>query len=117
MNRLTKNQINSIVEEYGASYEIIERIEEVLTEINFNKEDYLELIIEIVSEYETNELKKSILATEKIEQTTKTKEIYQDLKEIMEHVLKFKLRTIGEEQKIYKLINTTLDDINIIKYI
>lgn len=108
MNELTEEQKECILLEYGTTNEIIKRIETVLCDIPFTEEEYFELITEIVSEYETNQLKKSLINPK---DKNSKKEIYKNLKEIIIHVLKFKLNSYSEEQKNYKILIKTLNEL------
>lgn len=61
MYKLTDEQINYIIEEYGGSKQLINTIERKLNLLGVVEfeEDYYELVIAIVSQKETNNLKLS----------------------------------------------------------
>ena len=104
MNGLTEEQKDFIVEEYGSSLEIINRIEDIINEINFDEEAYFELIASIASEYETNDLNKYFVN----ENFLSERSLYKNLKEIIEKVLNFNLKSVRKEEKNYKPMKKAL---------
>ncbi|MBQ3020729.1 MAG: hypothetical protein IJD92_00725 [Bacilli bacterium] len=60
MNKLTDEQVEYIINEYGASKSVISKIESILNVHNFTEEEYYYLVIQIANEYETNILNDQI---------------------------------------------------------
>ena len=105
MNQLTEEQTSYIINEYGGTKELIEKLEKILNVHDFTEEEYFEIIIDLISEYETNNLKNS----------QKHETVYKSLKQIIEGVLKFKMKEFRENERTYNELENVIKKVKKIK--
>ena len=94
MNKLSNEEVEELINDFGTRRGIIAKIEEILKDYDFSKEEYSLLIHEIISEYQTLKFNKII----KSEMTGS----YKSLKDIIIKVLLYKLKDVMTENTIYE---------------
>ena len=91
MNKLTKDQVEEIVNEYGSSKWAIAKLERIFGEFDFTEEEYINLITEIAAEYEINNTYKEINGSKR----------YTSLKDAIIKVINYQLNETFGDTTIY----------------
>lgn len=94
MNKLSEEQINEILVDYDVSKEIINKLEDILEGYTFNENEYYNIIVEIVSEYQSYLINKSL--------NSDLARPYNGLKDIIIKVLKYKLKNSPYDDLTYE---------------
>lgn len=94
MNKLSEEQINDLLIDYDISKVLITKIENILEGYNFNEMEYYSIIVEIVSEYQSYKINKSL--------NSELARPYHGLKDIIVKVLYYKLRNSTYDKSKYE---------------
>ena len=95
MNKLSEEQINELLNEYDIDVDTIELLENLFSDYRFNEFEYFNIIAEIVSEYQTLKINKELQSS--------LAEPYENLKDIIIKVLKYKLRNVTHNNSKYEI--------------
>jgi len=94
VNKLSEEQKNEIINQYDIDSEMLDLIEDVFRNLKIEDFEYYYLVIEVASEYQTYKFNKEL--------DSSLAESYNNLRDVIVKVLKYKLKSSSIENSNYE---------------